>query len=130
MPFMMGLDIGTTTIKAIVFDTDQGIIASSAKSPTPLSHPNPDWSQHDPEILWKTIADLVGQAGSGYKIEAISISSFAEAGLPLDEKMQPLYPIIAWYDTRSSLQLNKLFDQITEEEIFSITGQKPGYSFA
>jgi xylulokinase len=130
MPFTMGLDIGTTTIKAIVFDTDQGIIASSAKSPTPLSHPNPGWSQHDPEILWQTIADLIGQAGSGYTIDAISISSFAEAGLPLDDKMQPLYPIIAWYDTRSALQLNELLNQITEEEIFSITGQKPGYSFA
>lgn len=129
MAFTIGLDIGTTSIKAIVFDTERGLIISSIKKPTPVTHPTPEFSEHDPEFLWRTIADCILETSTGYQISGISVSSFAEAGLPLDKHMQPLYPIIAWFDQRSLPQLDTLHKQISDKEIFRITGQKAGFSF-
>lgn len=129
MPFTMGLDVGTTTLKAVVFDTDSGKVVSISKKPTPTSHPIPGWSHHAPGQLWQTTIDIIREAKGTYNISAISISSFAEAGLPLDEHLKPLYPVIAWFDTRSQPQLANLSNVISDEEIFNITGQKAGFSF-
>ena len=129
MAHTMGLDIGTSAIKAVLFDTESGKITSSAKQTTPLIHPRSAWSEHDPQALWLAAANAIREAAAGHKVEAIAISGFAEAGLPLDHKKQPIYPIIAWFDERSKSQIAYVLERITEEEIFAATGQKIGFSF-
>ena len=129
MPFTMGLDIGTSAIKAVLFDTESGRITSSAKQATPLLHPRSEWSEHDPQALWLAAASAIREAASGRKVEAIAISGFAEAGLPLDRSMQPIYPIIAWFDERSKPQIEYVLERKTEAELFAATGQIIGFSF-
>ncbi len=129
MAATLGLDIGTTSIKAIVFETKTGLITRSASLPTPVSRPTRSRFEHDPEQLWQTVTTVTRQAAKGLDIKAVAISSFAEAGLPLDSGLKPLYPIIAWYDQRTQYLLEDLQQQISEGEIFSITGQKSGFSF-
>ena len=67
MSALLGLDIGTTTIKALLYDTESGHLLSLAARPTPVEHPAPTWSQHDPGFglavftLWNVFLVLIGR---------------------------------------------------------------------
>jgi xylulokinase len=129
MPNFLGLDIGTTSIKAVLLDSDQGKIISASNLPTPIQHSGPNYDEHDPQELFITIAQCIKKAIGKFPVHALGVSSLAEAGLPLDESGNPLFPIIAWYDPRSQFQADKILRSFSEERLFEITGQKIGFSF-
>ena len=92
MPVLVGLDVGTTTIKAAALDADAGRICAVASRPTPVSHPAPGLSEHDPEALWQALAACLRELISriqGQPVEALTMASFAEAGLPLNGCCRP-----------------------------------------
>jgi xylulokinase len=130
MSVLLGLDIGTTTIKALLYDTEVGRLLSLASRPTPVEHPAPTWSQHDPESLWQTIVDCLREAANAQpQVDGLAITGFAEAGLPLDKAGQPLYPIITWYDRRTEAQAAWWEEKIPVVQMHSITGQRVSPSF-
>ena len=129
MPNFLGLDIGTTSIKAILLDTDKGRIISSSSLPTPVEHSSTGMDEHDPCLLFDTAARCIQMAVSHNQVHALGISSFAEAGLPLDRSGSPLFPIIAWYDKRSQQQAEAILEFFSPIHLFQITGQKTGFSF-
>ncbi len=129
---LLGLDIGTTTIKAAAYDPEIGRVVALAARPTPTDHPVPGLSEHAPEALWETVCACLRElaaALSGRQIAGLAIASLAEAGVLLDAAGQPLAPIIAWYDCRSEPQAAWLDRQIPEVELHAITGQRAGASF-
>ncbi len=129
---LLGLDIGTTTIKAAVYDPDAGRVTALAARPTPTDHPAPGRSEHDPEALWQAVAACLREvtaAVAGRPIAGLAIASLAEAGVMLDAAGRPLAPIIAWYDRRSEPQAEWLERQLSEAELHAITGQRAGASF-
>jgi len=129
MGYLLGLDIGTTTIKAILYDPSSGQIVHKASQLTPVEHPSPELSQHDPRQLWQAVCECLKEVSQNKFITALAISSFAEAGLPLDKEGNPLFPIIAWYDQRTTPQAEWWKTQLTIEELYSITGQRLSPSF-
>lgn len=129
MACLLGLDIGTTNIKALIYDPEKGRVVDISSRPTPTDHPKPGWSQHDPEVLWQTIATCLREVATGRRIAGLGVSSLAEAGVPLDGKMNPLYPIIAWYDRRSEPQVTWLETQTSIDGLHAITGQRVSTSF-
>ncbi len=136
MPLLLGLDIGTTNIKAVVYDSASGQIVSHAAQPTPTTHPRPDWTEFDAEAVWHVTCACIGQAVASLpapqRIEAVAVASMGEAGVPLDAKGHPLYPIIAWHDPRSEQQAQWLRSALGAEAIHRITGQqlKPTFGIA
>ena len=130
MAHIIGLDIGTTNTKAIVYDNDCGQICKVITEPTPTLHPKSGWSEHDPEQIWQTILECISACAREYSISSIGISSMAEAGLPLDAEGQPLYPIIAWYDQRCMEEVAWWETKFTNEELHAITGQRVNPSFS
>ena len=129
MGFLLGLDIGTTTIKTILYDPLSGQIVNKASQQTPVEHPSPELSQHDPLQLWQAICECLKTVRQNQPISALAISSFAESGLPLDKKGNPLFPLIAWYDQRTIPQAEWWKTQLTIEELYSISGQRLSPSF-
>lgn len=129
MPNFLGLDIGTSNIKAVLLDSDLGKIISIASLPTPIQHSGLNQDEHDPQILFTTIAQCIKKAASNFPVHALGVSSLAEAGIPLDRSGNPLFPIIAWYDTRSQPQADRILKSFSDERLFEITGQKVSYSF-
>lgn len=139
---LLGLDIGTTTIKAAVYDPDAGRVIALAARPTPTDHPAAGRSEHDPEALWQAVCACLREVteltrsetgqntkSSSRMIAGLAIASLAEAGALLDAAGRPLCPIIAWYDRRSEPQAEWLERQISEVELHAITGQRAGASF-
>ena len=129
MSYLLGLDIGTTTIKAGLYNPQTGQLEHQSSQPTPVEHPSPQTSQHDPEKLWEAVCRCLQEISNGQQIDALAISSFAEAGLPLDAQGKPLYPIIAWYDPRTAPQAEWWQKQLSIEELYLITGQRLSPSF-
>jgi len=132
MSLLLGLDIGTTSIKAALYDPSVGQVVSLAARPTPVTRPAPGLSEHDPEALWEAVVACLREAvagGRGYSVAGLAIASLAEAGLPLDAAGRPLYPIIAWYDRRSEPQAAWWDSQIPADRLHAITGQRVSSSF-
>lgn len=132
MTWLIGLDIGTTSVKAAAYDPDLGLVVCVSVRPTPVTHLAAGLAEHEPESLWEAVADCLGEImhhRQGGRVSGLAISSLAEAGVPLDASMQPLYPIIAWYDQRSAPQAAWWEAQIGESDLHAITGQRASASF-
>ena len=129
MSLLLGLDIGTTSIKAGLYDAGLGRVVCLASRPTPVEQPIPSWSEHDPEALWQTVVSCIREVATTQPVAGLAVSSFAEAGLPLDSAGHPLYPIIAWYDRRTEPQAAWWETRLPLEEMHAITGQRASPSF-
>lgn len=129
MALLLGIDLGTTRIKAALLDTDAGRVIRAAARPTPTHHPQPELSEHDPEELWQTVAGCIREAAGGQPVVALAISSMAEAGVLVDRETRPIAPVIAWYDRRSEPQASWIEARVAMDRLYRITGQRVSPSF-
>ena len=130
MALLLGCDIGTTSIKAVLYDAQLGKVVRTAVRPTPVQHPRQGWSEHDPELMWAAACDCIREAAGGQAVAGLAICSMAETGVLLDEANQPLSPMIAWYDRRSEPQAAAVESQISAAGLYAVTGQRVSPSFA
>ncbi len=124
-PLLAGIDVGTTNIKALVFDT-AGQVKAAASVPTPTHYPRPGWAYHEPEELWTytltVLRDAASQLRDTEQVSSIAVSSMAESGVPLDAGGRPTAEIIAWFDGRTSPQAAWLEQAIGRGRIYTLTG--------
>lgn len=124
MPLLVGIDLGTTNIKAIVF-TPNGKIVTSASAPTPTHYPRPGWAYFDPDAIWDATATLLRQATArcdAARIAGVAVASIGESAVPLDEHDRPTYPAIAWFDGRTEPQGRWLAEHVGGERLFRSSG--------
>jgi xylulokinase len=129
--YLLGIDVGTTNCKALIFDT-AGVQRASASRPTPVRQPRPGWAEHDPEALWQAVVAVVRQALGQVDpahVRGVAVASLAEAGLLLDAAGRPLHPLVAWYDSRSDPQYRRWLAQFGEERFRSVAGNRPNPIF-
>ena len=131
-PLMIGVDFGTTQIRALVVTTEGEIVATGG-TPTPIDQPRPGWAEHDPEALWQaTVAALrqaVGKVEDPNRIVGLAVASVGEAGVPLDGAGHPTHAAIAWFDTRPEAECRELVDRIGEDRISRSSGCGPSPMF-
>jgi len=124
-PLLVGVDVGTTNIKAVIFEPD-GQTVAEASLPTPTHYPRLAWAYHDPEELWQSTAQALrqatGQLGYANRIVGVAVASMAEAAVPLDSFGRPTYEAIAWFDRRTQPQAEWLERTIGKDRLFAITG--------
>src|SRR5689334_17340088 len=100
---ILGIDIGTSSTKAILFDLSGNEVTSAGQS-YPLLTPQAGWVEQDPEAVWQALIhvlqDIVKQS-SGYRILSLAIAAQAGSIIPVDLDGNPVYPMITWLDTRS-----------------------------
>jgi xylulokinase len=123
----IGLDIGSTHIKAAAYDR-HGELKAIARTST-LAHVTKDGGiYHLASELWeitvKTIQLCMEQV-QGHKIIAVGIASVAEAGVLLDASGEPVGPVMAWYDQRPNLYLNRVKSKVPALEFYRKTGLYP-----
>jgi glycerol kinase len=125
--FIMALDQGTTSSRAIIFNRAGDIVAVSQKEFSQI-YPQPGWVEHDPHEIWSTqagvAAEVIAKAGTtGDKIAAMGITNQRETTIVWDRKTgKPLYNAIVWQDRRTSAYCDELRAQGLAEEIRSKTG--------
>ncbi|MCC6147835.1 MAG: FGGY-family carbohydrate kinase [Anaerolineaceae bacterium] len=129
MGVLIGLDLGTTTIKAVAYDPKKGQTVRIALRLTPVEHPRPEWSEFPPEPFWKAVAACLREAAGGLAVDGLAISSMGEVGIPLDARNRPLYPLVAWYDRRAAAHVNGWEALFPPETQHAISGQRVNPSF-
>lgn len=132
-PLVCGVDCGTTRLRALVATTDGRLLAEAAR-PTPTQVLAPGIAEHDPEALWRTLVAVLREVtaavdGQG-RIEGIAVASFGEAGTLLDAEGRALVPALAWYDTRTAPELERLLGTIGAAALTRTTGLCPDPTFA
>ena len=105
-PYILSVDQGTTSSRAIIFDHDGQIVASSQREHQQI-FPHPGWVEHDPMEIWVTVREVMGEALSRaqltrHDIAGIGITNQRETSIIWNRRTgQPVYNALVWQDTRT-----------------------------
>ncbi|WP_194097966.1 glycerol kinase GlpK [Marivivens aquimaris] len=125
MTHILAIDQGTTSTRAIVFDSAMKAVAS-AQEEFQQYFPDSGWVEHDPADLWASTAATCRSAiekSGGAEIAAIGITNQRETTLVWDRKTgAPVYKAIVWQDRRTSEMCKTLKSEVFEEVITDRTG--------
>ena len=126
MPCLMGLDISTTSAKALIVDEGGNVIAA-ASSPQPISQPKPLWSEQNPADWWDGMAGSIRQALSdanlrGEDISAIGLTGQMHGLVLLDAAGETLRPAILWNDQRTQAQCDAMTAAVGRQRLLELTG--------
>ena len=125
--FILALDQGTTSSRAILFDRN-GLPVASAQKEFTQYYPKPGWVEHDPEEIWSTQAGVALEAitKAGHEssdIAAIGITNQRETTVVWNRKTgKPVYNAIVWQDRRTADYCDKLKREGNSSEILKKTG--------
>ena len=126
-PYVIALDQGTTSSRAIIFDSF-GKIVSLAQHPFPQIYPHPGWVEHDPMTILYTQMDALSEAyrSSSLRredIAAIGITNQRETTIVWDKATgRPVYNAIVWQCRRTAPLCEQLREEGWEEKIREKTG--------
>jgi sugar (pentulose or hexulose) kinase len=122
-PALLGLDVGTTSVKAVVIDLDGRELAGSRVATRWAT--TPDGVEHDPldlaEVARQACRAACGQLEAAHVV-GVGITSFAESGVLLDRAGRPLAPLIAWHDERDRPDLDALAAELGGDRFARHTG--------
>jgi glycerol kinase len=129
--YVLALDQGTTSSRAILFDRQGNPVASSQKEIRQI-YPRPGWVEHDPEEIWSSqasvAAEAIARAGltgapNGSAIAAIGIANQRETTVVWDRASgRPLYNAIVWQDRRTAEFCDELKARGLEQTVRAKTG--------
>ena len=125
--YILSLDQGTSSSRAIVFDRS-GSIKAVAQKEFPQIFPRSGWVEHDPHQIWASQAAVIAEAISsidinGTNIEAIGITNQRETTIVWDrDTEEPVYNAIVWQDRRTSDYCNQVIEEGMAEKIRQKTG--------
>lgn len=123
----LGLDIGTSAVKAVLMDESQRVLATET-APLDVSRPHPGWSEQDPESWWRAceaVLDKLAAVHGHYfaALKGIGLSGHMHGATLLDKSGKPLRPCILWNDVRAASEAAELdgderFRRITGNIVF------------
>ena len=122
--YYLGIDVGTTSAKAIAFSAT-GEVLMSASATYKMYHPQPNWSEQDPEEIFQAIitcSNKVISALSSYSPSFVAFSSAMHGLLAVDKNGKAITNLIIWADNRASDIADRLKESDWGERIYHITG--------
>src|SRR3954467_15887568 len=111
--YILAIDQGTTSTRAIVFDAT-GRPAASAQKELPQIFPRPGWVEHDPDEIWRATVEVCRGALASARLEAralagIGITNQRETTVVWDRAAgQPIHNAIVWQDRRTADRCEEL----------------------
>lgn len=126
MNYVIGVDVGTTALKTVLFD-EFCSLTDAAEMEYPTQHAAEGYAEQHADQWWdammRTMQTLSRRNPEAFsKVAAISISSQAPTMLPIDAEGRPLRPAMIWMDRRSERQCDDLRETIGNDLFFRITG--------
>ena len=119
--YLLGADIGTTSLKCAVFDTDGNMLKSVTKDYTlSVSGDNVEFPAEDYLRLFKEAYD---ELSADYPIAALSIDTQCETLIVTDKNSEPLMNAIVWLDNRAAKQAEKIKARFGNKKVYEVTGQ-------
>lgn len=123
---IIGVDIGTTSTKAVLFNTKGNVLASHSIG-YPLLSSQPSWAEQNPDTILnafiESISNVIQKKGVNSKsIVGIGMSTAMHSLIAIDKNGKPLTQMITWADNRSVRQTQKLIQELNGHEIYKRTG--------
>ncbi|WP_460451339.1 xylulokinase [Alsobacter sp. SYSU BS001988] len=112
MTAYLGVDVGTSAVKAALVDADQTVLAV-AEAPLAISRPHPLWSEQDPDDWWaavrRTLDDIARQRpGDMARVAGLGLSGQMHGAVLLGADDRPLRPAMLWNDGRAEQEARRL----------------------
>ncbi|OCH23770.1 xylulokinase [Aliivibrio sp. 1S128] len=128
----LGIDLGTSEVKALIIDENGDIVASHS-APLTIQRPQPHWSEQSPQEWWETTDYLINTLRKKYEqhwaaIKSIGLSGQMHGAVLLNSAGDVIRPAILWNDTRSYQECIEL--EANASELNKITGNlaMPGFT--
>lgn len=129
MEYLIGIDVGTSATKTVLFDKKGNIVASASKE-YPMYQPNNGWAEQKPEdwrdAVLATVKDVVEKSGADKdEIKGIGISGQMHGLVMLDEAGEVIRPSIIWCDQRTGEEVEEMLRIMPRERWIEITANPP-----
>jgi len=126
---LVGLDIGTSALKAVLAHPRRGVVAV-AEVPYPMHRPHPGWAENDVGDWLRASATAVGQllergGVRAHRVAAACIVSQRDIAVLVDGAHEPVAPCIHWSDRRDPDETAALFDRLDRDRLLDTTGTAP-----
>ncbi|MCA9371645.1 xylulokinase [Candidatus Woesebacteria bacterium] len=124
MKTYLGLDLGTSVLKATVIDEKGSVLAHLAREIT-ISQPKQNYAEESPQVWWETFKLLFTELNKTVplcSIQGVGISGQMHGLVTLDKNKKPLRPAIIWADRRSEQEVQTILKKIPQNKMYSITG--------
>jgi len=128
----LGIDLGTSSVKMVIFDEQHEIIAQDSQ-PLTVSQPHPLWSEQNPEDWWqatsKGVSAIKQKVGKKFAdLKAIGLSGQQHGATLIDRKGQVLRPAMLWNDGRAMEQCHTLANKIPTHMLITGNSIMPGFT--
>lgn len=129
MKYLLGIDIGSTNLKANLYEVKGNRIAGASRHiKVHCSRAGgQERSVYNPDELWNQIVSLIqeiiNQITNSKMIRGIGVTGMGEPGIPVDSNGKWIYPAITWFDQRTKSQAQWWADNFDLYKLFRITGQ-------
>ncbi|MCC7286745.1 MAG: hypothetical protein IT503_11225 [Burkholderiaceae bacterium] len=124
----LGIDIGTTNVKAAVLDTGAGKVVALGSREHPLYHPRPGWAEQDPDNYWRAVVAAVrtclDMGRYADAIGGVAISGLVGVTLPVDANGRPVRHAPIWMDARSEPECDEIRQRVGERTINENNGNR------
>ena len=129
--YLLGYDIGTSSVKASLVDAKTGECVASAQYPdaeAPISAPQAGWAEQDPAMWWNELKEASKRLGADKlkRVAAIGISYQMHGLVCIDKDNNAIRPSIIWCDSRAIPYGNKAFEAIGKDKCLSHLLNAPG----
>lgn len=125
MPLLLGLDVGTSGARAMLFGVHGQPVAHASRAWS-ARYPRPDQAELDAEAIWEATAELMrsvcGRASPG-RIVGVGISSQLTT-LFLDSSHVPAYPVLPWLDRRAEAEARALEAEAGRDRLAGVAGRR------
>ena len=131
MKAVLGIDVGTTAVKAMLVGSD-GVVLAESEVEHPVSVPRPGWSEQNPEMWWRSTVLAVRKVlqsadGNGRRAEiaAIGLSGQMHSSVFLDGDGDVIRPALLWNDVRTTAQCRYILDKVGTDGLRNTVGNLP-----
>jgi xylulokinase len=126
MGFLIGADIGSQSVKAVLLDPEGRTVASAGQG-CAMSHPANGWAEQDPAAWRAGLTIAVRQLLTRSKVAPsevthLGLASQVDGVVPVDGRLRPLRPGLIWLDRRATAQADALAAELGPDRIFATTG--------
>lgn len=134
MSVVLGIDIGTSSIKSMLLDTEKGVIAVKSKE-YHVDIPQKNYAEQSPKMWWSSLLETLGWLKENYgtayrKIAAVGYSGQMHGLVLIGKHEEPVRPAIIWLDQRAGKQLEEIDALISKEEMGRILCNRVSIGFA
>ncbi|MFU0922349.1 xylulokinase [Kluyvera sichuanensis] len=126
----IGIDLGTSGVKAILLD-EQGTVLASQTEKLTVSRPHPLWSEQDPEQWWQATDRAMKELGQQHSLQgvkALGIAGQMHGATLLDKQQRVLRPAILWNDGRCAQECELLEAQVKTSRQITGNLMMPGFT--